>query len=238
LPVGPISIYLLFGDKNIKMIFKNSKALSKDASSRMIMWGNGMQPDEMDIFSKDRSGIGGVPLHPLPEDKRIWKKTHDTGVSHLSSGPAVNQLTNGFIAHFISELNKEPKGHSFTVPLWDYIKKVMFVASTTALAGQEIFKVNPDLIKTYWEYDESFLLIALGLPKLIYPKGRARRDRMLESAERWLESAYAKFDERDKDSEWEPLFGSAYMRNMLADIKNVGVGNRGQAAAILSIIWA
>lgn len=202
------------------------------------MQGNGMENEELDIFSNDNSGIGGVPLHPVPEEKRIWKKTHDTGVSHLSSGPAVNQLTNGFIRHFISELNKEPKGPSFTVPLWDYVKKAMFVGSTTALAGQEIFKINPDLIKTYWEYDESFLLIALGLPKLIYPKGRARRTRMLESAKRWLTSAYAKFDERDKSSEWEPLFGSAYMRNMLADMMNVGVSTHGQAAAIISIIWA
>lgn len=204
----------------------------------MIMHGNGMQTKDMDIFSRDNSGIGIVPAKPLPEGERIWKKTHDTGVSHLSSGPAVNQLTNGFIKNFIIELNKEPKGHSFTVPLWDYVKKVMFVGTTTALAGQEIFKVNPDLIKTYWDYDESFLLIALGLPKLIYPKGRARRDRLLESAKRWLDSAYAKFDERDKDSEWEPLFGSAYMRNMLSDMKKVGVSNHGLAAAILSIIWA
>lgn len=236
--VGPIAIYVLFGDKNIRMIFKNSKVLSKDSSSKLIMRSSGMKPEDQAVFTSDTSGIGIVPQNPIPEEKRIWKKTHDTGVTHLASGPSVNQLTNGFMINFIKELNKEPEGHSFTVPLWDYVKKAMFVASTTALAGAEIFRVNPDLIKTYWDFDESFLKIAIGLPKLLYPQGPARRDRMLNSAVRWLESAHANFDERDRDSEWDPLFGSAYMRNMIADMRNGGVSTHGQAAALLSIIWA
>ncbi|CZR64820.1 related to cytochrome P450 7B1 [Phialocephala subalpina] len=235
--VGPIAIYVLFGDKNIRMIFKNSKA-SKESSSKLIMRSSGMKPKDQAVFTSDTSGIGIVPQNPVPEEKRIWRKTHETGVTHLASGPSVNQLTNGFMTRFVNELNKNPVGHSFTVPVWDYVKKSMFVASTTALAGSEIFRVNPDLVKTYWDFDEAFLMIAIGLPKLLYPQGPARRDCMLNSAIRWLESAHENFDERDRDPEWDPLFGSAYMRNMIADMKNGGVSTHGQAAALLSIIWA
>lgn len=110
MPVGPIGIYILFGDKNLKMIFKNSKVLSKHSSSKLIMKSSGMRAEDQAIFADDESGIGIVPEVPVPDEKRIWKKTHDTGVSHLASGPAVNQLTNGFMKYFSIELNKEPKG--------------------------------------------------------------------------------------------------------------------------------
>lgn len=238
LPVGPIGIYILFGEKNLKMIFKNSKILSKDSGSKMVMKSSGMKPEDVDVFSRDTSGIGIVPKGDVPPEQRVWKATHDTGVRLLATGPSVNKLTSHFMLSFTKGLNKEPRDHSFTVPLWNYVKKTMFVASTTALAGEEIFRVNPDLVKTYWDFDESFLLIAIGLPKLIYPKGRLRRDRMLEATVRWVESAYENFDERDKDKDWEPMFGSAYMRNMFSDMRNHGVSKHGLASAIVSILWA
>lgn len=80
------------------------------------------------VFTSDTSGIGIVPQNPVPEEKRIWRKTQETGVTPLASGPSINQLKNGLMTRFVKESSKEPVGHTFTVLMWDYVKKAMFVA--------------------------------------------------------------------------------------------------------------
>jgi hypothetical protein len=109
LRVRPIGIYLLFGDKNVKMIFKHSKVLSKKESTMAIFRNTGMPAGDMNVFSKDTSGW--YPNPDIPDEKRIWKQTHDIGTVHLSGGIPVTILTNKFIEHFTIELDKEPLNH-------------------------------------------------------------------------------------------------------------------------------
>lgn len=148
LRVGPIGIYVLFGDKNVKMIFRNSKVLSKDASSQMLFKNSGMGPHDISIIAHDNSGTGAVPLTDVPEEKRIWKKTHTTGTAHLASGPSVNVLTNKFTQCFARELNKEPKDKTKTVPLYNFFRDLMATGSMVSFLGSKLFELNPDFNKT------------------------------------------------------------------------------------------
>jgi len=161
LRVGPIGIYLVFGEKNVKTIFKSSKVFGKENSTILIFRGSGMGEADVNIFAQDKSGSGTVPRHDIPDEKRIFKNSHDVGATILASGHAVNILTTKFIDQFIDELDKQPKGQSTAVQFYDFFKKVMVVGSTTAVMGPEIMNLNPDYIKTYWDYDEAFLLLAM-----------------------------------------------------------------------------
>ncbi|PVH88775.1 cytochrome P450 [Cadophora sp. DSE1049] len=238
LRVGPVDIYILFGDKNIRMIFRNSKVLSKDASSQMLFRNSGMDPRDQKIMAYDTSGTGTVPLTDIPEEKRIWKMSHATGVAHLASGPAVTVLTNKFTECFIQELNKEPKDKTMTVPLYDYFRGVMATGSMISIIGPEMYKLTPDFNKIYWDYDNAFLLMAIGMPKFLYWKGHAARNRMLAATKLWLKSAWKNTDEKSADKDWEPHFGSRFIRQLAENMDSVGLSQDGQASAFLPMIWA
>ncbi|KAH9224549.1 cytochrome P450 [Leptodontidium sp. 2 PMI_412] len=238
LRVGPVGIYILFGDKNIKMIFRNSKKLSKDASSQMLFRNSGMEAHDMAILAHDTSGTGAVPLTDVPEEKRIWKKTHATGNAHLASGPSVNVLTNKFTERFIQELNKEPKDKTLTVPLYEFFRRVMATGSMTSVIGTEMYKLNPDFNDIYWDYDNAFLLMAIGMPKFLYWKGHSARNRMLAATKKWIKSAWKNTDKESAELDWEPHFGSRFIRQLAANLDNVGISEDGQASALLPMIWA
>lgn len=220
------------------MIFKNSKVLTKEPSTQMIFKNSGMPQDDRNIFARDKSGVGPTSLADTPEDQRIWKRTHDIGHHHLASGRMVTILTKKFMDCFAEELNKVPKDETSTIPLYDFFKNVMFKASMMATVGPEISRLNPDLNKTYWDFDESFLLIVIGLPKFLYRKGHSARNRMLSATTKWIKSAHRNFDEKDKESDWEKCFGSRFVREEMMAMAHVGISEEGQAASMMSMIWA
>lgn len=168
LRVGPMGIYLLFGAKNVQMIFKHSKVLSKDAISQIILQANGMGKADRAILDADKSGVGKIPLNNTPEEKRVWKKTHDLGNTHLANGHSVSILTTKFIDEFVKQLDKQPLGRPSITLLYDFVKNAMLIGSLTSLAGPQIIKLNPDFIQTYWDHENGFLLMAIGLPRFLY----------------------------------------------------------------------
>lgn len=238
LRLGPLNIYIVFGSKNMKTVFKNSKSLSKDASTLMIFRNSSMSEQDLAIFQDDQSGYGTQSLTNAPNETRVWKRTHDLGATALSSGPSVNILTSRFIEEFVTELDLEPLNEPTTTPLYDFLKKKMFVASTISLVGTEIFSLNPGFVKTYWEFDDAFLMIALGLPKFLASKQNAALDRMLKATNKWIDSAYNNLDPNDEKSDWEKNFGSKYMRKTAQELEIAGMTREGQAIALLPVIWA
>ena len=231
LRVGPIGIYLLFGAKNIKTIFKNSKILSKDSSTKMIFHNSGMSRNDEITLEKDKSGIGVVSLMDIPEKRRVFKRAHDVGYAHLLNAPSVTVLTDKFVEEFIKQLDEEPLSRQNTAALFSFLKTAMFKASCISLIGPEIFRLNPDFAKTYWDYDDAFLLIAIGMP--FYWKGRHARDRMSDAVKKWVRSAWKNLDEKVSNSTWEKHFGSSFSRNMMLALDGGGVSHDGQAVAMM-----
>jgi hypothetical protein len=238
LRAGPLNIYVLFGPKNIKTIFKNSKVLDKGASTMMIFRNLGMSQEDMDVLNKDDSGLAAQPLSEVSAENRVWKNTHDLGAKYLLNGHCVNMLTNMFVKQFLKELDKEPANQSFTAFLYDYFRKAMFVASTKSLVGTEIFPLCPDLVSNYWEFDDGFLQVAVGLPRLLFPKQYAASERMLDCCRKWINHAWDNFDQRNADTDWEENFGSSYSRKMVHVLADSGLSKDGQAIAMLPILWA
>lgn len=238
LRLGPLNIYIVFGSKSIKTIFKNSKSVSKDASTLMIFRNSSMSEKDLAIFQDDQSGFATQSLTNGPNETRVWKRTHDLGATALSNGPSVNMLTSRFIEEFVTELDMEPLNKTMTTSLYDFLKKKMFVASTISLVGTEIFRLNPGFLKTYWDFDDAFLKIALGLPKFLASKQNAALDRMTKASAKWIESAYSNLDPDDEESDWEKNFGSKYMRKTTQELEIAGMTREGQSIALLPIIWA
>jgi hypothetical protein len=238
LRVGPLGIYILFGEKNMRMIFKNSKTLSKDTSTHMLFRNHGMRKSDLEVVAIDRSGYGSVPMVDIPDKQRLWKNSHEVGLTHLANNTSMALLAPKFMNSFIDELNKEPIGQTLLVPMYDYLRKVMFVGSGMAVLGPELFRLNPEIVQTYWDYDEAFLLTIIGMPKLLYPKGHYSRIRLQNAIEKWIRSGWENLDEKGKKSDWEKNFGSRFTRETLYVMKEAGISTHGQAVAVMPMFFA
>ncbi|CAG8970673.1 hypothetical protein HYALB_00003428 [Hymenoscyphus albidus] len=97
LRVGSLNMYILFGPKNMKAFFRNSKSVSKDASSIMSFKNTFKPAKDVQIFKDDQSGYGATSLTGGKNETRIWKRTHDLGNAALANGPDVNLLTSRFM---------------------------------------------------------------------------------------------------------------------------------------------
>jgi hypothetical protein len=220
------------------MIFKNSKTLSKDTATHMLFRNHGMQKADLDVVAIDRSGYGSVPMVEISDKQRLWKNSHEVGLTHLANNTSMALLAPKFMHSFLDELNKEPIGQITVVPVYDYLRKVMFVGSGMAILGPELFRLNPDVVQTYWNYDETFLLTVIGMPKLLYPKGHYSRIRLGNAVERWIRSGWKNLDEKDKNSDWEKNFGSRFTRETLTVMNEAGISHHGQAVAVMPMFFA
>jgi hypothetical protein len=135
-------------------------------------------------------------LTETPEENRVWKLAHDSGVAHLETGSSVNSLTLKFIDELIQQFDKEPLGQRSSKRLGEFFKTSMFRASMASLVGSEIFNLNPQIEEIYCKFEGSFFLMALGLPKFLYYKGHAARDRMLNASKKWISAAWKISTER------------------------------------------
>lgn len=238
LRVGPVGIYIMFGSKNMKTIFRNSKVLTKEASSMLVFKNSDMKEEDLELLRKDRSGFASTPLIDMPEEKRLWRNTHEVGAAMLGNGTAINVLTSKFVDTFAHALNQVKVNENTAVPIYDFFKRVMFTGSATALLGTEIFKLNPDLPKLYWDYDDAFLLTAIGFPKFLYWNGYRARDRFLAATKKWIKAAAPKYDNINPNTEWEESYGSKFTRMMVKALEDGGMSQDGCASAMLSVIWA
>lgn len=217
---------------------KGSKSLSRDGAQEMLLANSRMKPEDLKIFVRDSSGTGAVPSIDIPDEQRLRRNYHVAAVNHLATQASTNKLTSLFMDGLNSEFDTQPKGREFTTHFYKYFRSAMLNASTEAILGTQILKLNPDFAEAFWGYDDVFLLMAVGTPKILYGKGHAALDRFLNCARKWIDSAWENFDEKDRNSEWEPHFGSRYIREVVFSLKAAGLSNDGQAVAMLALIWA
>ncbi|KAF4634917.1 hypothetical protein G7Y89_g3177 [Cudoniella acicularis] len=119
--IGPVSIYMIFGIRNMNTFFKAKKLFKKDN------------------LTFDKSGLGLKPRTDVPQEKRLWKNTHDIGVTLLGHDKAINALTSEFIEKFTRELDGIVIDPNTAVPLHDFFKEFMFTASSEALLNWDEF---------------------------------------------------------------------------------------------------
>jgi hypothetical protein len=199
----------------------------------------GVPPADLETIKRDKSGYGAKPAIPMADHQRFWKNTHDLHGVYLSTGPSVTELTTKFLEEFNRELQKEPLRQWITVPIFDFMRERMVIASATAFTGSALLKLTPGWAKLYWEYDEAFLSLALDLLRFMNSKAYDARERMVDAAVKWLEYADANYDwNNDKDPAWEELYGSRYFRKIVRVLQYSGLTTRGQAASLLVQIWA
>jgi hypothetical protein len=249
LALGSEKIYFISGTENLQTIFGKSRDLSTKALALVaLVSAHGMPPADAKVYEADNSGIHLKPLSrsSTPPEKRLRFISHHHFQSELLGEAGLGELSRQFIRQFatrISERSQEIGDQWSHLPdLYDFVKSETFVATTIALCGEHIFKINPNLAEDFWSHDSWLPCILRKVPRWVVPRAFASRDKNHENIMKWHKLARELVDcsdEKLKDVLWEPVWGARIMRKRAEMYKHVEeISPAGRAASDLGMIWA
>jgi hypothetical protein len=240
--LGPKGVYLVTGAKNSQAVLRNSGNLSSDEFIFMVLPQlDGAVKEDVDQFRADKTGRSHIPLGPVGPGGRIWEQNHRIFTDNLTTAKSVGIMIDKFLELFTATLNERfPVGEGKPLQLYSFLKQEMARAAIVAISGEEILKENPGFIDAMWEFDSYVYPLVFGIPRLIYPKAYAARDRFHEMGEKFLTAAWRKFDwdGPDADADWEPTFGSRFHRTHSKFLKERGFALRSRSGMHIGTTWA
>ena len=240
--LGNVHAYLIHGSRNVQQVFRCSRELTfEEFALRVAQKVKRLPKKDADLVGKDISGSARLPLCETRDEDRIWRKFHEIYESHLLGSGAVSALTDLFINTMIDEFDTIGTGGSFECGVDEFMKHHMFRASTIALAGRGVFDVDPKFSEVFWDYDNEFMSLLYGLPKILCRKGWNARDKCLETVRSYLERGWQQLDWtacHEADPDWEPSFGSKLVREREVAMEKYGIGLDGRASFQMGLIWS
>ncbi|KAF7509612.1 hypothetical protein GJ744_007650 [Endocarpon pusillum] len=245
--MGPAKCYIITGGQNIQAIFKMSRHLSTDPIERQILKSVFHIPDrDIDIVQQPARDDKGKATDMGKRNRKYdIEKIYE---NFLLAPRAVNMLTRKFLDVFGEALDQAPEilplpeansreAEWATVNFYEWLKDHMFTASTTAFLGSRVLEMNPDLAKDLWTLDEQFLNLVYGLPRFLARSGHEARDRLVNSASRWLDDAH-NHGNIENSEDWDPYFGSRFFREKEKMDQKMGLDTKSRAGIKLAFLFA
>ena len=199
---------VLFNKPSIQYIMKDRK-LGRDNFNEMVShYGFGMQKDEIEKYYAHNTPANPGELHPRYQDEKQNAK-------YMLMTDKVNELTAEFTRRLGQDLDSLYRDGPGQIELCRWLRTLMFRASTTALWGEKIFEVSPDLEEHFWQFDQDMLSLFFRLPKWLIPKAFLNRDTALDCVIKWNEflekATHGQIPDPDTIA-WEPYYGSRLQR--------------------------
>ena len=254
LMLGGETMHLTWDPMTITSLFKTHSLKREKANYKVLRNLMGMSTADLACFYdatvKDQPGY-------LQED--------DVYHAWLLEKSAVDSLAATFSSHFIARLRRDlpapTKGDGeadwIETDLYlSFLRPAIFEASTVSFLGESLFKSysttsrqpsqtpssNPDIFsKDFFEFDQNFIAMYMGLPRFLAPSGWSARDRLLSAFTAWGQSWLDARDSNDpvisSSAIWEPRFGSRFMRERekLYDTRKMSA--RGRACVDLGLLF-
>ena len=244
--MGPAKCYIVTGGQNIQAMFKMSRHLSSDQLERQILKSVFHVPDhDIDIVQQPARDDKGK-VTDMGKKNRMYdiEKIYE---NFMLTPHAVNFLTRNFLNVFGEALDKAPEiplppeassreAEWATVNFYEWLKDHMFTASATAFLGSRVLEINPDFAKDFWIFEENFLNLVYGLPRFLARSGNEARDRLVNSASRWLEDAQNHGDVENTE-DWDPYFGSRFVREREKMDQKMGLDTKSRASIKVGLLF-
>ena len=126
--------------------------------------------------------------------------------------------------------------------LYLFIQNLAFPPSTESLCGSFILSLNPTLTEDFWAFDRSIPTLLKCVPRWLSPGAYKSRDKMLKMIKRWHTFAHERSDFTQtgiNDPEWDPYFGSKYVRARQKLLHGIEVMDAdGRASEDLGLLFA
>lgn len=232
-------MYLITGAKNVQDVLRSAGHLgNRELVLRVLPQLDSVTPKDLQRFKDDESGRGQKPLYPIAEKDRMWAPNHKIMVENLSSTAACAVMMEKFSELLKEQLDKRSTTQWEIKNLWNFVKTDIVEVAIISLAGTKLLELNPDFTEAMWGFDESVFPLVMGLPRFLYRKGFARRDRFHDMGVKWHEYAFANYDFDGPDVPWEEIWGTRFVREHAKFLKDRGFDKRSRSGMSLGSIWA
>lgn len=124
--------------------------------------------------------------------------------------------------------------------LYTFMVTKVFRSEVEALYGKHIFTTCPHLHEDFWRFYDAFPRISIGLPRWLSRSSYQTRDRMLESLRQWrisCQRARSLNDPALQNTEYDPVWGSQYIRAMMGRYFDLGFTDDGVDTAMLGFLF-
>jgi len=237
--LGPMRVYLVTGTKNVQAVLRSSGHLSPDRLAFMVLPTiDNVTPEDLLMFKADKSGRGHIPLDGTPGKDRMWATNHRIILDNLSSQAATTTIGAKYCELLMTKFEEQQKDKWQTIQIFQYIKQEITEAAIISLAGKSILELNPGFIDAMWSFDRLFYPLLLGIPKFIYSAPYRARDAFHKMGTKWLEYAFANYDNNGPDLDWDKIWGTRYVRKHATFFKEKGFNQTSRSGLALASIWA
>ncbi|MCJ1466439.1 hypothetical protein MMC07_005058 [Pseudocyphellaria aurata] len=246
LQLGPIKMYLAGSPDQTKVLFKTTPALSSSTGVVMAMkYIFGTPAEVLRLYAGDDSGPLARPVpgsHVLPENRiRFihWSLAHQ----HLANSQ--NNMGERYMNILSRNVSADTRFGVEWVEmpdLFEFIQQLVFPAATESLCGSSILSLHPTLTEDFWAFVSCIPTLLKQFPRWLSPVAYNKRDKMLRMVKEWhafaeTHSDFAKFGA--DDPEWDPYFGSKYVKERHSLSRRIGMMNAdGRASEDLGLLFA
>ncbi|KAH8742417.1 hypothetical protein F5883DRAFT_596571 [Diaporthe sp. PMI_573] len=148
-----------------------------------------------------------------------------------------------FLANLTSSIPKDarPGCQPTQIPdIYRFLSRHIFRAEVRALYGETVFAACPSFSKDFVRFYEAFPTIAEGLPRWLAPSSYRARDTMLSHFKAWRAVCRSRSDlykDQRRVCDYEPVWGSACIRNMVKRHEDLGFSDDSIASAMLGYLF-
>ncbi|CZT52281.1 uncharacterized protein RSE6_13579 [Rhynchosporium secalis] len=234
------SNYVVSGPENVLAYFRESRSLSTTSRSVIIMKNAFGCPAHLVHQFEPRE----IPLGSKPEDNMEHQilRALNTGLSgtHLEGLAARFQDSLGEkIEKAFSDGDFATKWKEFP-DLSKFVESLVFEAAVQAMFGIHMLALNPTFTEDFLKFNSNIGTLFMGLPRFMNPSACKTREKMVENIKRWLDFTSENCPiESLEDIDWEPFYGSKFIRERQVLLTRRGiVDETARAAENFAFMWA
>ena len=201
------------GPECINSVWKQSQLLRNEVYRRLVVYNMfGMPEDAARFYLNDDSGSQHTPFHGsnVAPDHRI-KYLTQVSIAKLLTGSGLKPFAERFATNLVQQLDAKHEITSewtYQPDFFHFFRDELLLATTKAICGEHIFRLNPSWLSDFWEFDKNIPSLAKRFPQRLAPSAYSARDKCLGNFRKWHEYIEKK-DATDKDLHW----GSEFMKS-------------------------
>lgn len=233
LTMGGQTANVIFNVPATQYIMRDRKLGRENFNEIVIINGMGVSPE-------DYEKMHGFLTPPKPGELSGSAQQVKVHAEYLLKTEHVNELTQEFMNAMKRQIAEEFQDGPGEVNLYEWLRTLMFTASTTAGWGERVMQVIPDLEQLFYQYDSDMLSMFYGLPRFLISRKVANRDRIINELARWYEMAEKETGGVIADPTtvaWEPIYGSRVARARHLLFRRRGLSRRGMAGLELGFLF-
>lgn len=225
LTMGGQTSNVVFDATAAHFILKDRKLGRNKFTEMVVTNGFGLSADDCEKFCGYNEKVEPGKIPAVVRQEKL-------NAEYLLKTERVNELTAEFISVFRKQVADTFADEPGQVNLYEWLRTIMFTASTTAFWGDRILKAIPNLEELFFTFDQEMLSMFYGLPDFMISRQIANRERIHKAVSDWYATAEKETGGVIADPAtvaWEPIYGSRLSRARQLYSREQGLSARGIA---------